>query len=213
MKVLSSRLEGWVQRTLGRWAPEKSESGEANPERSRPLVLAVLVVGLLLLWLGRPQDPGGGSPGDVDRGSVAPGLSVIGLQERTYEDELARSLAALLAEIQGAGRVSVFISLEGGEERVLAYETEESWTQTQEGGPDAMLQTEERRSSSRPALMREERGEGPLVTLTRRPAVRGALVVADGAADPAVRRRLAQAVQAALGAPAHRVEVLPRAAR
>ena len=83
-------------------------------------------------------------------------------------------------------------------------EPEESWTQTQEGGPDAMLQTEERRSDSRPALMRAKAWPG-----TGRRYGAPWLWPIGATGCPAVRRRLAQAVQAALGAPAHRVECFP----
>ena len=92
-------------------------------------------------------------------------------------------LSAVLSQIEGAGRVSVMISYAATAEKELAGEAE-----------------------GRPFTS----GGNVVVKRETSPAVRGVIVIADGAGDSRVRQKLAEAVTAVTGAGANHVCVYPR---
>ncbi len=112
---------------------------------------------------------------------------------------LETRLAELLSAVAGVRRADVFITLERGPRLTIAEEV----TSEEHGGM-------ERRRTSAPALLRSGQSEQPIILETDWPAVRGVLVVADGAEDPQLRFRIAQAVQTVLQIEMYRIEVLPR---
>lgn len=128
-----------------------------------------------------------------------------------YSHELEKRLAALLAQVQGAGRVEVMISLADsgqleyvGNQRRDISQTEEKDAQ---GVTRRLLQDQ---STQEPLTLREGQNETLWLSRMVRPQIAGVLVVAEGAGVEAVRLRLMEAAATALGVPAHRVSVLPR---
>lgn len=125
------------------------------------------------------------------------------------EAALAGELAAILSGVEGAGRVRVQVSLDGGVERVFALDRTRNATTTEErdrsGGLRVITQDD---AQDKVVAVQGGGGQEPLVRQVLRPQVRGVLIVAEGARDPAVRDTLARAVQTALGVPLHRVTVL-----
>ena len=57
------------------------------------------------------------------------------------------------------------------------------------------------------ATVSTEGGQSPIILVEREPEIRGVIVVAEGAADPAVRLSLQRAVQAVTGVPLSCIEV------
>ncbi len=58
-----------------------------------------------------------------------------------------------------------------------------------------------------PATVATDGGQSPIILVEREPEIRGVIVVAEGAADPAVRLSLQRAVQAVTGVPLSCIEV------
>lgn len=125
------------------------------------------------------------------------------------EAALGSELAAILSAVEGAGRVRVQVSLDGGVERVFALDRTRNATTTEErdrsGGLRVITQDD---AQDKVVAVQGGGGQEALVRQVLRPQVRGVLVVAEGAGEPAVRDRLARAVQTALGVPLYRVTVL-----
>lgn len=178
------------------------------------LVAAIGTVMMLTMFVGRG---GGREP----RGSIiepAPETEVIaknlvpGVRD-TYEQQLEERTAAVLQEVRGAGSVVVDITLEHHGLKEYAQDTTSEQTvsseRDSEGGTRQVTTVKE---DSRMVLLKSgsASGESPVVVKEEAPAVKGVLVVAEGAQDSAVRRELAQAVETLLGVPPHKVMVLPR---
>ncbi len=119
-----------------------------------------------------------------------------GTAEYVYE-ELEKKLENILSDIEGAGAVSVMISYDSTSEKELAYETSTSRSSRDSG--DSLASEE---SADKSAVMTDG---APTVLKESYPAVRGVIVTADGAGDPAVKAALSQSVAAVLDVPAHRV--------
>lgn len=142
-------------------------------------VLLVLAAGgVLLLWPGeKGEEP---APAAVEGEE---NFSVASLEEQLEE---------ILSRIDGAGQVSVMLTVQSGMERVLAQ--------------DVDLSQEQR--STETVVISTGSGKEEVVLLTQRyPTFQGALVVCDGGENAQVRLLLTQAVTVLTGLGAGRVTV------
>lgn len=99
-------------------------------------------------------------------------------------------LCRILSEVNGAGKVSVMITYYGTTEKDIAYEVK---TASSDGI---------RASEDKKAVMS---GSEPMVVKETYPDVKGVIVTAQGAESAAVKRKLTEAVTAALDIPEYRV--------
>lgn len=154
-----------------------------------------------------------GGSGPPKPAGNAPELSAKGLalmektDERWSESRLEREVAAILAQIKGVGRVVVDLHLATTEETQWLYreERQERVPPAEQGknSSDLMLRRE-------PVFQRKSGGtEVPVSSGQKAPVISGVLVVAEGAADPAIRQQLGEATAVLLGIALHRVIVLP----
>lgn len=141
-------------------------------------VLLVMAAGLLLLLLPTSRESGSGGEGDM----------VAGTEEDFSVEALEEKLSAALSRIDGAGEVLVMLTVESGTKRVLAQDA----TLDQEG---SAVQRE-----SQTVVVSSGSGTQETVLVQQiYPQFQGALVVASGGGDPAVRLELTRAVAALTG--------------
>lgn len=136
-----------------------------------------------------------------------------GAPDGAYAAQIESALAQTLSEMRGAGEVSVRVFLESGERHEYARKTTGDTRTTQESDRAGTSRvTSEERQETEVTVVRGAGGgsDQPVVVVTHLPEVRGVLVLASGASDPAVRQELTRAVRTALNLPAHRVRVLPK---
>lgn len=119
--------------------------------------------------------------------------------ETAVEERLAQTLSC----IRGAGKVRVMITYDTGAQIVPAMSTDVQSNTSQSTAEGSSTVTENRTESSRPATLQDE----ALVLTEKTPAVRGVIVIAEGAADIAVKLRLQSAVQTVLGVDTNCIEV------
>lgn len=145
-------------------------------------VLLVLAVGvLLLLW---------------PAGKEEPAQSGVSGQEEQFDlAALEEKLSQTLSQVEGAGRVTVTLTVKSGMEQVLAADRTTSVT--------------ERGNSveERTVVVNNGSGQEAVVRLERYPVFQGALVVSQGADRAEVRLVLTQAVSALTGLGADRITV------
>ena len=120
---------------------------------------------------------------------------------------LESRLEDILSTVRGAGKVRVLVTYSTAGERVAATVStlDESVSETS-GGPTA-TRSEQSREMRQPATVSSDGGQSPIILVEKEPEIRGVIVVAEGAADPAVRLSLQRAVQAVTGAPLSCIEV------
>lgn len=109
---------------------------------------------------------------------------------------VTEELSAILGQIRGVGRVRVMITEQSGSE--THYQTDESGTQDTDGTTN----------DSRTVLISSGSSEAGLVKSVSPPVYLGAIVVCQGADDPAVRLSVSQAVSAVTGISTDRISVL-----
>ena len=113
--------------------------------------------------------------------------------ETVQSPDLEARLAAILAQIEGAGQVRVLLTEETGRENV--YQTD---TQTDT----------DRRSEDTVLVEDASRTENGLIRRTLEPTYRGAVILCQGADQPSVRLAIVEAVRCVTGLGADRISVL-----
>jgi stage III sporulation protein AG len=154
--------------------------------RKNVFVMVVLLVGLvLILWPTGSQ----ASKKETANSSKTPSA------EFTLSS-MENHIAAALSQIQGAGKVTFVLTLKCGTEQVLAKDETESHT-TGSNGDAPELSSEH---SAATVIISSGGGTETPVTLKYiYPEYLGALVVAEGADDAAVRLQLTRAVSGLTG--------------
>lgn len=145
-------------------------------------VLLVIAAGLvLLLW------PTGERQAQPDRVDAA--------QDEFDLKELEEKLSQTLSQVDGAGKVTVTLTMKSGMEQVLASDRT---TTVNERGSSVEEETVLRSTGS---------GEEALLITRKYPVFQGALVVCEGGDDPAIRLTMTQAVSALTGLGADKITV------
>ena len=143
--------------------------------------LAVIAVGVLLLLSAKLP------ASELEKGTQTE--AAFDLQ--TFQQSVADSLA----QIEGAGRVEVLLSLEAGEESVYASDVSQS-SQSTGGSSDS---TSETYQSTMSILSDGSYGEAPVLIKSKYPTFRGAVILCEGADSDTVRLQIVQAVSALCG--------------
>lgn len=151
------------------------------------LVLIVIAAGILiLLW------PSGEKSGN-DGGQAAAGLT--GGEENFSIEALEEKLNETLSKVEGAGRVTVVLTVKQGMERVLATD-------------EKIVDSESQLSEEYETVIISASGGDEAVLITQHyPVFQGALVVCEGGDDPQVKLLLTQAVAALTGLGSDRITI------
>lgn len=165
MKQEAQAWRMWASRMLGRYK----------------YFLLVILVGVLLLLTSGMQPASNTQEQDAERSS-----SEFDLQA------FQQSVADSLSQIDGAGRVTVLLSLETGEESVYAADVSKS-SQTTDNDSNESYE------STTSILSDGSYGEAPILIKSKYPTFRGAVVLCEGADDDAVRLQIVHAVSALCG--------------
>jgi stage III sporulation protein AG len=196
-------LGGLMTTTKKVWPARLMRAGVLSPR----LVLLGLI-GVVLLAAGSLYDA---SPAQPARPSVPAEPARSAAAPRSYEEALEAKLANLLSQVKGAGAVAVSITFEGGGTQEYARNTvRESRTIQERDTAGGTRTTTENKESDQVLLSRDNGSDRPVMVRETRPAVKGVLVIAEGAADSTVKASLTRAVEAGLGIPPYKITVLPQ---
>ncbi len=163
---------------------------ERSKKRIHPAVLWAIAVAIIFLAVG----------GLDSKEKVQPNEENADVSAEVYIRSLEKRLQDTLQKINGAGKVSVFISMESGGEKILATDRVLKSQQEDQSGS----RTEEERKI---VLQGKSAKESPYVVKERFPEPAGVLVVAEGAQNETVRYEIYQAIRALFGLPAHRIQI------
>lgn len=174
------------------------------------MLAVALALGILFLNAGElfgvmePKAPPAGAT-QVSTGAEQPVHELSRL-----ERQMARELEEKLSLIQGAGRVRVAVTLEATPAAVPVINTREQKTQQSEQATDGSTRkTDTIQVDQNNVVTRDGNRDSLAILRQDRAPIAGVLIVAEGADSPGVRAALHAAAVAALGAPAHRVSVVP----
>ncbi|HIW31520.1 MAG TPA: stage III sporulation protein AG [Candidatus Paenibacillus intestinavium] len=128
----------------------------------------------------------------------------------TVEGPLEERLKEILEKMVGVGKVSVMVTVESTEEKVVERNLSTSESSTEEndrnGGTRHITTVT---SDGQVVLYQASGGQQPLITKIINPRIRGVLIVAEGAEDAAVRKLIIQAVEKGMNVVPTRISVVP----
>ena len=128
----------------------------------------------------------------------------IGDFEKMYESELKDTLETM----QGVSNVSVIVNIDATETKVYEKNSVAQRQTTEETDRDGgARKVEDFSTDEKIVIIREGDKEVPLVKETKKPAIRGVLIVAKGADDVRIKKEIIEAVTRVLDVPSHRVAV------
>lgn len=162
--------------------------------KKNKFVMVVLLVGLVLILV-----PTSGSLAKKDTGTAGKATPA----DFSLSDTESH-IAAALSKIQGAGKVTVVLTLKSGTEQVLAKDETESSTTSGKSDP---AQTSSQHSSSVVVVSSGSSVQNPVTLKYIYPEYLGALVVAEGADDAAVKLQLVRAVSGLTGLGTDRIVI------
>ena len=142
-------------------------------------VALVLLVGIVLMLIPTRES--------TSQESVSP-------QETVCQPDMEKRLAEILSQVDGAGKVSVFLSVEKGE--LTLYQQDEDMNSDGSGRFDTVTVTDSNRSQS------------GLVQQVIPPKYQGVIIVCQGAQRASVRLNIIEAVAKVTGLSTDRISVL-----
>jgi stage III sporulation protein AG len=132
---------------------------------------------------------------------------IIAAYEQRYEEQLKSALEA----IEGVEDVTVVVNIDATETKILEKNrvTQQQTTEEtdREGGKRKI---ENHSTNEEVVIVRDGDHETPIVLTTKKPEIRGVLVVAKGADNLQIKKWIVEAVTRVLNVPSYRVAVLPK---
>lgn len=126
--------------------------------------------------------------------------------EKQYEDELKTAIEGML----GVKGVTVVVNLDSSDQQIYATnQTTSTQTTEQTDKSGGHQKTEDSTTNEQLVTTNNGNDQVPVVTETKKPVIRGVLVLAKGAEDIHVKALIVEAVTRALGVPSFRVAVEP----
>ncbi|MDL2280861.1 hypothetical protein LJC10_03260 [Selenomonadales bacterium OttesenSCG-928-I06] len=133
------------------------------------------------------------------------------VSKTTYEEKVENKLANLLAQIKGAGQVSVNITLENEASFEHAKNvSKEVRTIEEKDSTGGVRTTTENKTNEQILVSRENGIDRPVIAKEYKPVIKGVVIVAEGGADSRVKANITKAVERGLGLAPHKIVVLPQ---
>lgn len=147
--------------------------------------------------------------GDVPAFSIK--KSSVNKSIADYEHEYELQMKEALDEMLGVKDVRVVVTIDSSEAKVFEKDKvskNQTTVETDQQGGQRKVQDES--VDEKVVIIRNGDKEVPIVVETKKPQIRGVLVVARGAQNIQVKKSIIEAVTRALGVPSHRVAVVPK---
>jgi len=140
-------------------------------------------------------------------GQKSGGSSGIVDYEQAYKEEIK----AAINNISGVKNATVYVNVDATEKKVYEKNTTTQNQTTEETDPQGgKRQVEDASTESQLVIVQNGDKQVPVVVETKKPVIRGVLIVAKGAENIKIKSMIIEAVTRALDVPSHRVSVMPK---
>lgn len=177
-------------------------------------LLILLLLGILLVVIAIPagrEDEVAGS-GVLESGSGEETVEGTAGSQTEYVKYMEEKLTDTLSQIEGAGEVTVMITLESSAERIVEKdETYEGETVTESDSQGGSRDTDQ---SSREETTVYAQGDGqdgtPYISKELSPKIGGVVVIAPGGDKAQVKQNITEAVEALFGVESHKIRIMKK---
>ncbi len=173
----------------------------------------VVIIGVIAIIAGGTIFGGSKEENTAGQGKEKEAAQTLGMAAQADEkNEVEKRIEAILAQIEGAGKVDVMVTYVSGKEVVPAYDTKKSENDTSEKDNTGGTRNINQNDYENKIAYEEGAGTGkkPIILKEVLPEVRGVVVVAEGAGNIEVKEKLSKAVQVLLDVPIHRIQVFEK---
>ncbi len=127
-----------------------------------------------------------------------------------YEAEYENQLKEVLETISGVGDVHVVVNVDSTAQKIIEKNTvTQSQTTTETDREGGKREVEDLSKDEQVVIIQDGEKETPIVIQTKKPEIRGVLIVAGGADNIHIKKTIVESVTRVLGVPSHRVAVAP----
>ncbi|SEB12858.1 stage III sporulation protein AG [Thalassobacillus cyri] len=194
----------------------KKEDGKKLNKRG--YIVLIGLIGLLLLMVGNifqkpspdpidlaaPSDSGAAAETSINNADTNEGIKEL-------EDSYEKELTPLLENIKGVSEVEVMVNLGATKEKLYDKNLiigKQTTQESDKNGGERSIEDYSREQQL--VLVRQGDQELPLLIQTKKPNVKGVLVVAKGVDHMQVKQWVVEAVSRVMDVPSHRVSVMPK---
>ncbi|MFB6496654.1 stage III sporulation protein AG [Bacillus haynesii] len=218
----------WIEKLIGHLLPKEEKDGKKLTKYHYFLLLFVLGVSFMLvsqIFSSEPsQDQTADQPAASQKAQSA-GQSGEGEKEvfkpasddkpkdsiQDYEQEYENQLKDILETIIGVEDVSIVVNVDATSLKIFEKNRKTQETSTNETDKQGGKRTVSEMSSDEEIVMiKNGDKETPVVVQTKKPDIRGVLVVAQGVDNVQIKKTIIEAVTRVLDVPSHRVAVAPK---
>jgi stage III sporulation protein AG len=209
----------WIQKLLKK---DEREGKSGSKSGKYQYMLLVLCIGAAFMIIGnmvfKSDDSSSVIPAATNAQTETEDVPAFGLKKNTgnkeiveYEEKYEDQLRKALQEVLGVDDVTVMVNIDSTDKKVLEKNTvtksQTTEEEDQEGGKRKVTDVS---TDEQLVIIRNGEKEVPVVVETKKPEIRGVLVVAKGADNIQVKKWIVEAVTKVLGVPSHRVAVMPK---
>ncbi len=180
-----------------------------KPKKDQILIL--LLSGILLIVIAMPAERttkeavGKGRNGEQEEISVAD-------TQTEYLQYLEQKLSNTLSQIEGAGEVTVMVTLKSSAEKVVEKDQttdQEAVTESDSQGGTRTTKQENREEST-VYTQGDGQDQSPYVSKELSPKIEGVVVVAQGGDQAVVKQNITEAVEALFGIESHKIRIMKK---
>ena len=193
-----------------------------QPKKKKGIPLAYLIIaaalGIIFMFAGNffsPSDPSkevfseqaDSSESEPAFGQNKSNPTTMSEYENMYETQLKEALD----EVAGVSEATVIVNLDSTEEKIVEKNSTSTDKYTYESPNEGgSRKIEEQSADEQVVVVQSDKGQEPIIVSTKKPIVRGVVVVAVGAENMEVKKMIVDAVTRLLDVKSHRVMVLPK---
>ena len=169
------------------------------------IVLIVTIVIINYIWSGDKNS------NKTITNSVGKQLAMTQNNNKEIEvnsNSLEQRLEAILSNVNGVGKVKVFINYSESSETIAMYNENSKTSVTEETDTSGGVRKIETTDSQKEMVYQENNGDKvPIIQKTVEPKIEGAIITAQGASNINTKTSIIQAVEAATGLATHKIQV------
>lgn len=201
------------KRKLDDWK-DKMKKMDAGQKKNRLMILFLCGLLLLVVVVPIPESEKNKEKKNTSAIAVSEGENRSGSDDLTgYEIYLEQKTAQALREVEGAGEVTVMITLKSTGQKVVEKDQQSSGQTTKESDSQGGTRENEEKSLDKTTVYSQgtDGTQTPYISKENAPEVEGVLVIAEGGDNAVVVKNLTEAVQALFGVEAHKIKIMKRA--
>lgn len=193
---------------------KENENGRNNKKKIENLVFLVIILIITIviinyIWNGdKSSNKTITNSAGKQLASVQNSDNEKNKQTETNSNSLEQRLEAILSNVNGVGKVKVFINYSESSQTVAMYNENSKTSITEETDKSGGIRKIESTDSQKEIVYQEDGGDKiPIVQKTIEPKIEGAIITADGASNINIKTSIIQAVEAVTGLATHKIQV------